>query len=57
MSLQGLFDFREQVIAAEQKLDRFIEFIQYIAQSVFQRPCEGYDALRGDFHPTIVPWM
>jgi hypothetical protein len=35
----------QEVIAANQKFHRFVQNVQFFAQSVFQRPGEGNDAL------------
>ena len=52
--LQRFFDGFEQVVPADQKLDRVIQQVQFFAQSVFQRPCQGDDALIVNFHTRIV---
>lgn len=54
VALQGFLHFFKQVVAADQKLDGFVEHIQFSAQSIFQRPSQGDNALFGDFHTTIV---
>ena len=54
MALQGEFDLLEEIVAPNQELDRFVEHIEFFAKSVFQRPGECDDALRGNFHRRIV---
>ena len=54
MALQRLLDLGEQVGPADQKLDRIIQDVQCFTQSVLERPREGDDALRCDFHRRIV---
>jgi hypothetical protein len=54
MALQGLFDARKQIVAADQKLYRVVEHVEDVAQGVFQSPGERDHALGGDFHRRIV---
>ena len=35
VALQGFFNFGQQVVAAQQELDRLFEFVQHFAQGVF----------------------
>jgi len=53
--LQRLFQAGEQIAAADQEFNRFVEHIQHFTQGVFECPSQRHDALFGDFHPTIVP--
>ena len=35
VTLQRFFDFVQQIVTAEQKLNRFIQFVEHFAQGVF----------------------
>ena len=48
--LQGVLDFVEQVMAAQIKLNRVIEFVQEFALGVFEDPSQGHNAVRSDVH-------
>ena len=52
--LQRLLYLVEQVIAADQELDRLFQHVEFFAQRVFQGPGQGDYALRCDFHTRIV---
>ena len=54
VALQGSFNDLEQVLPANQELDRVIEHVQNFTQCVFQRPGQGNNALIFDFHRRIV---
>ena len=51
---QGFLDAGEKVIAPHQKLHRFVQDVELLAQGVFQRPGQGDHALFGNFHRRIV---
>ena len=50
VALQGRFDFGQQVVATDQEFDRVVEHVQFVAQSVFQRPGQCAHAVFGDVH-------
>ncbi|WP_395353114.1 hypothetical protein [Variovorax sp. UC122_21] len=56
MALQGRLDHVEQIVAADQEFDRFVEHVQHIAERVFQGPGQADHALFRDFHCRILPW-
>ena len=48
--LQGVWDFVEQVMAAQIKLHGVVEFVQEFALGVFEDPCQGHNAIGCDVH-------
>src|SRR6185312_7982512 len=57
VALQRFFDFVQQVAAADQKLHRLIEHVQFFAQRVLERPGQRDHALLSNFHRRIVAVM
>ena len=54
VALQGAVDRGQQVAAAHQKLNRFVQFIQSFAQAVFELPGQRDHARGVNFHRAIV---
>ena len=50
MALQGFLDALEQVVAADEELNRLVQHVQLFAQGVFQCPGQSDHALLGNFH-------
>ena len=50
MALKGFLDLGQQVVAADQKLDRLVQGVQGLTQGVLEDPGQGDDALLRDFH-------
>jgi hypothetical protein len=54
VALQCCFDGGQQVFAAEQKLHRLVQNVQFFPQSVLKDPGQSDHAVVIDFHRTIV---
>jgi hypothetical protein len=48
--LQGLLNLVQQIVTAQIKLNRIVEFVKYFALGVFEYPGQGDNAVICDVH-------
>jgi hypothetical protein len=54
LACERFFDLGEQVVAAEEELDRLGELVDLAALRIRKAPGQADDAGRGDFHRMII---
>lgn len=50
VALQCVFNLLEKIVAAKQEFDRFVEYVEFFAQGVFERPGQCDHTVLIDFH-------